>query len=109
MLQSAGMPYTVQSTTTIGTYPTPLQQQNQNTAKLRYVGYTMQTVVHGAPFASVTLRTSVQNVFRITLGCTAPHASNRSGEANTQWQLSLQQKGPSSHCDCRLQCICTIL
>lgn len=38
MLQSAGMPHTVQSTTTIGTYPTPPQQQNQNTPKPQICG-----------------------------------------------------------------------
>ena len=76
---------------------------------LRYVGYTMQMAVHAAPFTSVVLRTSVQNVFRITLGQTVLHASSSSGEANAQWQLSLQQKGSSSYCDCHEQHICSIL
>ena len=80
MLQSAGMPPMVQSTTTIGTYLAPPRQQMQNTA----VGCTMQIAVHAAPFTSVALCTSVQNVSRITLGHTAPHASSCSGEANSQ-------------------------
>ena len=77
--------------------PNQLQQQKQNTAKPQIVGNTMQMFVHGAPLASVAFCTSVQKFFEITLaiGCTAPHASSCSGKANTQGELSLQQKGPS--------------
>ena len=43
--------------------PTQLQQQKQNTAKPQIVGYTMQMLVHSAPFASVAFRTSVLKFF----------------------------------------------